>query len=49
MKKRTIVGKLRDQLEREVQAADLKVVGGGKLTITNGGGGHVYVVGDLAY
>jgi hypothetical protein len=49
VKKRTIVGKLRDQLEEQVKAADLRVVGGGRLTITNGGGGHVYVVGDLAY
>jgi hypothetical protein len=49
MKKRTIVGKLQDQLAEEVSASDLRVVGGGKITITQGGGGHVIVVGDMAY
>jgi hypothetical protein len=49
MKKRTIVGKLQDQLAEEVRASDLRVVGGGKVTITQNGGGHVIAVGDVAY
>jgi hypothetical protein len=48
-KTRTIVRKLQDQLAAEVTAADLRVVGGGRLTITQGSDGHCIVVGDQAY
>ena len=47
--KKTIVRRLQDQLAEEVSASDLKVVGAGRITITQGGDGHVVVVGDQAY
>ncbi len=46
MKKRTIIAKLREQLDQEVKSCDLEVVGGGKITIIGGPGGTKAVNGD---
>jgi len=46
MKKRTMISKLQESWRQELKAADLELVGGGKVTITQDGGGHVIAIQD---
>jgi hypothetical protein len=46
MKKRTLVAKLQENLRREVEAEDLKVVGGGRITISGSGSTITATQGD---
>jgi hypothetical protein len=46
MKKHTLVAKLQEDLAREVRVADLKLVGGGKITIVGTGSNVTAVSGD---
>jgi hypothetical protein len=46
MKKRTMISKLQESWRKELKDADLEVVGGGTVTITQDANGHVIAIQD---
>jgi hypothetical protein len=46
MKKRTVIAKLQERWRQELRSAELELVGGGKITITQDSNGHVIAIQD---